>query len=123
MRTMKRMLIVLVVCALASVAAWADVKNEQITFPQDMTINGTLVRQGTYRLKFDEQTGELTINRGSEVVARASARWEQRASKATRTEIISTRAGESRILHSISFRGAEQRLVLNAGANQSASSQ
>ena len=123
MRTAHRIITAIAICALASVAAWAGVKNEQVTFAQDMTINGTLVRQGTYRLKFDDQTGELTISRGSNVIARATARLEPRADKAARTEIRSVREGESRHLRSISFRGEAQRLVLDAGANQAASTQ
>ena len=120
---MKRMIIAFVVCALASVAAWAGVKNEQVTFTQDVMVNGTLVRQGTYRLKFDENTGELTISRGSNVIARATARLERRDREARQTEVVSFREGESRHLRSISFRGEEQRIVLETSVNQSANSQ
>jgi hypothetical protein len=118
---LKRMAIVLMVCAMSSVAALAGEKNERVTFSQDITINGTLVKKGDYQLKFDEQTGEMSIIKDKKVVAKTSARLEKRDKKANQTEIGSYMNGETRELRSITFRGENQRIVV--GGAQAAAQQ
>lgn len=108
----KRIALVLMVCALTSVAALAIDKNERVTFTQDITINGTLVKKGTYQLKFDAQTGEMSLIKDKKVVAKTNARLEKRDRKANQTEIGSSLNGETRELRSITFRGDDQRIVV-----------
>ena len=110
-----RMVISLVVCALVCAVALAGDRTEQVTLPQDMMVNGTLVRRGTYKMNFNEQTGELTLSRGSNVVARATARVENRETSARRTEIGTARNGDSSSLRRITFRGETRSIVLSDG--------
>src|SRR5437879_1841359 len=98
--------------ALLSVSVLADkdkVKKE-ITFVDDTTVNGTMVKAGDYELKFDEQTGEMDIMRGSKVVAKATAHVETQTAKAKSTEyrIVSNE------LISVAIGGTNKQLVLSS---------
>ena len=55
--------------AITSGAALAETITKEVTFLRPVTVNGTLLKAGTYKAVFDDQTGELTISRGKKVVA------------------------------------------------------
>ena len=100
--------------ALLSVSVLADkdkVKKE-ITFVDDTTVNGTVVKAGDYELKFNEQTGEMNIMRGSKVVARATAHVETQSarSKATEYRIVANE------LVSVTLGGSNKQLVLSSSS-------
>jgi acyl dehydratase len=63
----------LVVCALLSPVAFASVKTQTVTFVTDVKIGETLIKKGTYKAKFDDQSNELTILDGKKVVAKTTA--------------------------------------------------
>lgn len=73
----KRTVILLVVCAMASLTALAATTSRQVTFNRVVTVNGTPVKAGTYKVKFDDTTGEFTILDGKKIVAKATARLEK----------------------------------------------
>ena len=104
----------LMICALASIAAAAKdkVKTESVTFTQDTMVNGTLVKAGDYQVKFNEQTGEMNIMRGSKVVARATAHVETQSarSKATEYRIVANE------LVSVTLGGSNKQLVLSSSS-------
>ena len=106
-------MIILALCALASPLGMAKGKSEDLTLPQDVVINGTLVKKGDYKLKFDEQTGELLILKGKKVVARTNARLEKREKQAARTEFGMMQQGDAKELRSITFRGERETLVMH----------
>lgn len=72
-----RFVVLLVVCALSSIMALAAGKNRSVTFLTDVTLNGTVIKKGTYQVTFDDKTGELTIYSKKKVVAKANARLEK----------------------------------------------
>src|SRR6266404_71375 len=76
-----RVMVALLLVTLASVAAFAKGKRIQVSVLTDTKVNGTLVKHGTYDVVFDEQTGELSIVKGSKIVATTTTRLEQRESK------------------------------------------
>lgn len=112
-KTANRLMIGLALCALMSASALAKGKSERVTLPQDVVINGTLVKKGEYKLKFDEQTGELLFLKGKKVVARTSARIEKRERDAQRTEFGTILEGDTRTLRSITFRGERESIVMH----------
>jgi hypothetical protein len=71
-----RIVVLLVITVLTGVAALAKTTEKKVTFRDSVTVNGTLVKKGTYKVAFNDETGELTIKKGGEVVATASARLE-----------------------------------------------
>ena len=120
MRKMINLLVIVaVVCVLSTLTVFGKDKSEFINLPQDVVINGTLVKKGAYKLKFDEKTGELLIMKGSKVVAKTSARIEKREEKAGRTEFNTTVNGSQNELRGISFRGDSEKIVISQGSSSS----
>jgi hypothetical protein len=119
-KTANRLMMALALCALMSTLGFAYGKTEDVTLPQDVVINGTLVKKGEYKLKFDEKTGELLFLKGKKVVARTSARLENREKSPQRTEFGVIQEGNARALRSITFRGERQTIVMheNGGATE-----
>ena len=73
-----KMVAVVMVGALTGVVALAKVHKQKTTFENDIKVNGTLVKKGTYDVKFDDQTGQFSVSKHGKVVAEAMARTEQR---------------------------------------------
>jgi hypothetical protein len=120
MRKMVNLLVIVaVVCLFSALTVFGKDKSEYVTLPQDVVINGTLVKKGEYKLKFDEKSGELLLMKGSKVVAKTSARLEKREEKASRTEFNTVTNGTQSELRGISFRGDSQKIVLSQGAASS----
>lgn len=107
-----RITVALVIVALASVAAFAKTKKDTVTFPTDIKVNGTLVKQGTYDLKFNEETNELSVLKNGKVIAKANTRTEK-GTKARGTQFISIGSGDERQLLSVTFGGSDQRVVVS----------
>ena len=83
-----RIAVVLLVGALTSVAAFAKVQKHKITFENDTKVNGTLVKKGTYDLKFDDATGQLSIVKNGKEVAQAMVQWQLLLSENLKTCIL-----------------------------------
>jgi len=103
----------LLITSLAGVAVFAKGKTEKVNFQSNVKINGTLVKKGEYDLKFDDKTGELSIMKGSKVVARAATSITKRDRKAQALEIRTTGSGDEAQLVSVAFTGSEENLVIN----------
>ena len=109
----------LVICALASIAAAAGkdkVKTETVKFASDIMVNGTLVKAGSYQIKFNEQTGELSILRDGKVKAKTTAQLQARNEKARDTAVKTLDKGGVAELIGFSFGGSKQDLVVGAGS-------
>ena len=72
-----RAVALLVMCAITSLPASAGTVAKKVKFRRDVTVGGTLVKAGTYKVVFDDQTGELSIVKGDRTVAKAPARLEK----------------------------------------------
>lgn len=71
----------LLVCALVNAVALASVKSKNVTFARDVKVGGTLVKKGNYKVTFDDQTNELTISKNQKIIAKTTARLEERKSQ------------------------------------------
>ena len=107
-----RISMVLLIASLAGVVVFAKAKKERVTFPTNIKVNGTVVKKGVYDLKFDDQTGELSILRGNKVIARASASVAKRDGKAHQYMLRSTGKGDDEQLVAVTFGGADYDVVL-----------
>jgi hypothetical protein len=117
-----RMLVVLLVGALTSVVALAKVQKHKITFDSDIKVNGTLLKKGTYDVKFDDQTGQLSIAKNGKVVVQAMARLEPRAKKANDFQLRSVANGDETQLTGVTFGGSDKDIVItNSGASTTGS--
>jgi hypothetical protein len=105
-----------VIASLTAVSAFAKTRTESITLTTNTTVNGTLVKKGTYQLKFDDEKGELSIVKDGKLIAHAGTTTEKRDGKARMFELRLTGTGEEQQLVGIAFAGAEQNIVLNGSS-------
>ena len=108
-----KMLAVLMVGALTSVVALAKVQKEKVTFDNDIKVNGTLVKKGTYDVKFDDETGQLSIIKNGKVVAEAMTRLEPRSKKANDFQVRSVTNGDETSTGRRHLRWIRQRRVIS----------
>jgi hypothetical protein len=117
-----RMVAVLMVGALMSVAAFAKVHKQTVTFDNDMKVNDTLVKKGTYQLKFDDESGQLSIVKNGKTVAQAMTRLETRDKKASDFVLRSQGNGDEKQLIGVTFGGSDKDvLISNTGATSTGS--
>lgn len=116
---LNRIVVVLVVGALSSVVALAKVQKHKVTFSSDIKINNTLVKKGTYDLKFDDETGQFSVLKNGKVVAQSMAKLEQREKKASDFRLRSSGSGDDTQLLGIQFGGSDKEVVISNSGNQS----
>jgi hypothetical protein len=113
-----RMVAVLMVGALTGVVAFAKVHKQRVTFENDIKVNGTLVKKGNYEVKFDDETGQLTIAKNGKTVVQAMAKVEAREKKANDFQLRSTVNGDETQLTGVTFGGSDKDIVItNSGAS------
>lgn len=108
---------VVMVGALTSVVAFAKVHKEKVTFDSDIKVNGTVVKKGTYDLKFDDESGQLSITKNGKVVAQAMAKAEQREKKANDFQLRSTTNGDETNLIGVTFGGSDKNVVITSSGS------
>src|ERR1700752_2611838 len=106
-----RVLVVMMVGALTSAVAFAKVHKQRMTFSNDVKINDTVVKKGNYEVKFDDETGQLSIVKNGKVVAQAMAKLEARAKKAGEFQIRSEGSGDGAQLIGVTCGGSDQDVV------------
>jgi len=119
---LNRIVVVVMIGALTCVAAFAKTQKHKITFENDTKVNGTLVKKGTYEVKFDDATNQLSIVKDGKVVAQAMAKLESREKKAGDFQVRSLGTGNDTQLVGVTFGGSTQDVVIaNNGASTSGS--
>jgi hypothetical protein len=120
-RFMKSFFVALVIGALASLSVMAGdkgkVEKKAVTFPDDVMVNGTLVKAGEYEVKFDEGTGELSIIKNGEVKAKTPAHVEQRSDKARSTALRTVDKGGNVELLGVTFGGSNRDVIVGASGS------
>lgn len=111
-----RIVVVIMVGALASVAAFAKTHKHRVTFENDIKVNGTLVKKGSYDVKFDDASGELTIIKNGKTVAQTMAKLEARAKKANGFQLRSVGTGDETELIGLTFGGSDKDVVITNGS-------
>ena len=127
-RFMTTFLAALIVGALASFSALAagdkgKGEKKMITFTEDVMVNGTLVKQGDYEVKFDDSTNELSIIRNGKVVAKTPAHVEARSEKAKNTALRTMEKGGNPELIGVTFGGSDRDVVVGASGSTNGSQQ
>jgi hypothetical protein len=117
-----RIVVVLVVGALTSMVALAKVHKHKVTFENDTKVSGTVIKKGTYDLKFDDETGQLSIVKNGKVVAQAMAKLEPRTKKAGDFQLRSSGSGDNTELVGFTFGGSDKDVVItNSGSSTTGS--
>ncbi|MCA1633708.1 MAG: hypothetical protein LC802_08320 [Acidobacteria bacterium] len=110
-----RIAIALLLCVVSLSVANAKVKSRAVTFGQDFSVGGTLVKAGTYDLSFDDQTNMLTVSnrKTKDVVAKAEARAEaRRAGSVYGTDIQIVGSGSAATLAGVAFAGEKMAFMI-----------
>jgi hypothetical protein len=113
-----RMVALFVVATITSTAALATTSKREVTFSEPVTVNGVLVKEGTYQVRFDDETNQLTIVKGTKVIARAQAQLKKadgtrHTSYVTRSDTNdSTKPPE---LLTISLKGGSEASIVSSG--------
>ena len=115
------------VCALAitllasfGVAAKDKTKKKTVEFTQDVTVNGTVLKAGTYDVKFNEETGELSVIKDGKVKATTTAHLEARSNEAKDTAvIIANTGGAVAEFRGITFGGSNQNVIVGGSGGSS----
>ena len=110
-----RIAVVVMIGALASVAAFAKTHKHRVTFENDIKVNGTVVKKGSYEVKFDDATGQLSINKNGKAVAQAMAKLEDRDKKANGFQLRSVGNGNETELIGMTFSGSDKDVVITGG--------
>ena len=113
-----RIVLALVVGAMAGVLAIGGNKRDTVTFPDDVKVNGTLVKSGTYDISFNEKTGELEIRKAGRVIAKTTAKLEKRDGKARDTQVRTVSGSDGVELIGVTFSGSDQNVVVSAASAQ-----
>ena len=122
-RFMKAFFLALIIGALASISAFAGdkgkVEKKTVTFPEDVMVNGTLVKAGDYEVAFDATTGELSIIKNGKVKAKTAAHVEARSDKAKNTSLRTREGGGATELIGVTFGGSNQDVLIGSNGSTS----
>ena len=120
-RFMMAFIAALIVSALASFSVLAGdkgkVEKKTVTFPEDIMVNGTLIKAGDYQVKFDESTNELSIIKNGKVEAKTPAHVEARTDKAKDTALRTVDKGGAIELLGVTFGGSNRDVMVGASGS------
>ncbi len=105
----KTFILGLTLTALLGVSALAGETTKTLTLSRDVSVNGTVVKKGTYKVKINKETGEMTILNGKEVIVKTTVTVATDERKANGDEIALTQNGDTNVLKSIKFDGSRDR--------------
>ena len=114
-KLVNRLIVAVLVGAITSGVALAEVIKKEVTFAQPVVVNGTVVKSGTYNVVYDDQTKELSIVKGRKVVASAPAQLEKREQKDHAVYVTRDNGDSSNvILISVTFKDGNQATIANS---------
>jgi len=111
-----RAALALALCLAAAGATPAKTKTHKLTFGSDFWVGSTLVKAGTYKVSYDDKTGEVSINDKTSTLARATVKVEQREKSKTGWDVVLASKGGGLALVSLAFPGDKQNLVVGDSA-------
>lgn len=114
-RFFSRALAIMIISALAGLTAFAAGRTDHITFTDNFQLGGTAVKKGTYRVSFDEATGELSIAKGDKVIAKTKAHAEPLKEASSHTKFSMTTENGVQTLHSVTYSGDDHTVVVGEG--------
>ena len=111
-------LVIGLLVTLAATAAFGKSRKSNIALASDTKVNGTLVKKGNYEAVYDDQSGELSIFKGTKLIVKTGARLEKRDQKARGTEVQTVLEGMDQKLVGVTFSGSYENLIVGQAAMQ-----
>lgn len=117
-----RAALALALCLAAAGVASAKVKTQRLTFGSDFWVGSTAVKAGTYKVSYDDKTGEVTISDKTSTLARTTVKAESREKSKVGWDVVLAPKGGGLSLVSLAFPGDKQNLVVGDATAGSADS-
>ena len=122
---MKLMAVALFCCSLMLTTVTADdqkqmgkSKQKTVTLIEDVLVNDQLVKQGTYRVKFDAANSQIVISDDDgAIVATAKVNVKMGERKAEHNSISSGQSPKGKVMTSLTFAGDRRIITLEPSAN------
>ena len=115
---MNSVLVIVLLATLPVTAALGKARKSNIALASDTRVNGTLVKKGSYEVVYDDQSGELSIFRGTKLIVKTTARLEKRDQKARGTEVLTVLEGMDQKLVGVAFSGSYENLIVEQAGMQ-----
>jgi hypothetical protein len=102
------------IMSLVSLSAFAQGKNlkEEITFKETTWVNSTSIQPGSYLVRYDAKTGEISVMDGKEVVATAKATVKTNDKSFTSDALLTTTTPMGRKLTGIRLGGHREEILI-----------
>lgn len=112
-----KLIVISAMLLMGVMTAFADGKNlkDSITIAKEVVVNDTKLKPGTYEVKFDPETNEFSILKGSRVITttKASVKGGEKIVRKTETYFSVTDKGLA--LTKLVFKGDERAILLDIG--------
>ena len=115
MKKINQIVMAVVMSGLMAMSVWADGKGKDLTLLHDISVNGTVVKQGNYQVTFDKEKNELELWKGKSLVAKTPAHLENLKNRANDNLVKLTNQGNTNILRSVTIAGENEKIVVNDG--------
>jgi hypothetical protein len=115
---MNSLMVLALLVTLPVTAALGKARKSNIVLASDTKVNGTLVKKGNYKLVYDDQSGELSIFKGTKLIVKTAARLEKRDQKARGTEVQTVLEGMDQKLVAVTFSGSSENLIVGQAGMQ-----
>jgi hypothetical protein len=112
------LLVLALLVTLPATAAFGKARKSNIALASDTKVNGTLVKKGNYKAVYDDESGELSIFKGTKLIVKTAARLEKRDQKARGTEIQTVLEGMDQKLVGVAFDGSYENLIVTQAGMQ-----
>ena len=112
MKTIRNIVALCVISVVTGVFAIANTMTEHVTFANPVIVNGTLIKDGMYKVQFNDQTGMLTFKKNRDIVATVPARLE-RVDKHSQVEYSTRTEGDTSILTSVTMDDGYRAVLLS----------
>ncbi len=123
---MKKTMMMLAAAAVMMIGvtfAEAKDRSKRITFSNDVMVNGTLVKKGSYDVRFNSQSNEVSILSDGQVIATARVEVQTTERKNPYNTAAFVERDNGRILTTITFEGDRRILTVSGTTSQSAGSE
>lgn len=115
---LSRLVTAVLLVILVSVPTFAKVQKAKITLRSDTKVGDVVLKKGTYEVRFDDQSSELSIWKGGKVIAKSAVQVEPLPRKFRDTRYIVNVENNDPVLTGMIFGGSSQTVILKSAATQ-----
>ncbi len=98
-------------------------RSKDVTFNENVLVNGTMVKAGVYRVKFDAKANEVILMRDGEVVVKTKANVQMNETKAPYNSAMFVTTDKGKVLTGINFSGDRRTILIESAESTPAGGQ